>query len=529
MPNIRRTYVYVIAAASLAFLIYGLLGAGSALLEMVQGGIWGQLGYRQAIAGNGAAIIVALPLWVLHWSWAQRLAANDSAERSSGIRRLYIYAVLAALISVIGNSTFGFLDTVLTRIYSGSGVDTGGKIIQSLFELVIVGAFWAYTFKVASADRAAVGETGATATLRRWYAYGAQFVALLATLFGARTLLENVFQALFMRGVVFRPEESISQAVAVTVTGLSIWLFHRSWVERGNIADDDRQSTLRAVYTFGIIAISSLATLFSAGETLYWCLARLVGVTNPSAMAASASSALAGPIATVIIFGSGWAYFRHDLQRDESRLTAARRDEVEWLYRYLVALMALGTFVFGAELLLWNLFDEINAGNLIAPPTYFRDHISLGVTMLAVGLPIWLLFWRPRPESKERLSLSRRLYLFAALLASMLTGLVAAVWLVTLLLNVVLAGGSLLPIDIGHALSLVLMAALVALYHGKTFRRDMAFRSAISLVEPPASPKQVPDTMPIRIVVEITEASEGEVRDALLALPSGAKYTLRSA
>jgi hypothetical protein len=178
--------------------------------------------------------------------------------------------------------------------------------------------------------------------------------------------------------------------------------------------------------------------------------------------------------------------------------------------------------------LLWNLIDEVNAGNVIAPPTYFRDHMSLGISMLAVGLPVWLLFWRPNPVTDERLSLSRRLYLFAALLVAMLTGLAAAVWLASLLLNVLLAAAVLPPLDIGHALSLVLVAAAVTLYHGQTLRRDMAFRSAISLVVPPAPSVQVPDSMRIRIVVEITEATESEVRDALLALPAGANFILRS-
>jgi hypothetical protein len=299
-------------------------------------------------------------------------------------------------------------------------------------------------------------------------------------------------------------------------------------VESGELAIDGRQSTLRAVFTFSVIAISVIATLFCAGQALYWCLARLLGVTNPSAMGENAATALSGTTAMVIVFGMVWALFRHDLKQDEAESTAFRRDEVGWFYRYLITLIALGTFVFGGAMLLWNLIDELNAGDLIAPPLYFRDNISLGVTMLAVGFPVWLRCWRAQPNKDERLSLSRRLYLFAALLVSMLTGLSAAVWLATLLLNVLLGAGALSTLDVGHALSLVLVAVAVAFYHGQLLRQDNAYRSAINpAVLQPAS-EQVPSIEPMRIVVEITGASDSDVREALGALPMRSKYEILS-
>jgi hypothetical protein len=227
MANIRRTYVYLVAAASLGFLIYGLIGVGTALLDLLMGGALGQLSYRQAIAENGAAIIVALPIWVLHWRWAQKLAANDPNERSAAIRRLYVYAVLGALIWAAGQAAVDMLHGALSPIAGGSDARSiGGVLARSGWRLAVAGAFWIYLFRIANDDREAVGEVAASATLRRWYAYGTQFVALVAALIGAKVLVQTVIQALFVRSIVVRPADSTSQAVALTLTGLGIWLFH---------------------------------------------------------------------------------------------------------------------------------------------------------------------------------------------------------------------------------------------------------------------------------------------------------------
>src|SRR5688572_4508653 len=50
---------------------------------------------RDEVSRWGAAALVGLPVWVLHWRWAQQAANSDPAERVSTLRRLYIYGVLA--------------------------------------------------------------------------------------------------------------------------------------------------------------------------------------------------------------------------------------------------------------------------------------------------------------------------------------------------------------------------------------------------------------------------------------------------
>src|SRR5438445_5287658 len=56
---------------------------------------------------------------------------------------------------------------------------TTAQLGWALFVLVAV---FAFHFRVASADRAAVGEEGASSTLRRWYMYAALLLGLLTIL-----------------------------------------------------------------------------------------------------------------------------------------------------------------------------------------------------------------------------------------------------------------------------------------------------------------------------------------------------------
>jgi hypothetical protein len=55
--------------------------------------------------------------------------------------------------------------------------------------LVVAAGVWAFHRQVATSDRAAVREVGASATLRRWYIYGIAFVGLLFLLTGTQMAL----------------------------------------------------------------------------------------------------------------------------------------------------------------------------------------------------------------------------------------------------------------------------------------------------------------------------------------------------
>src|SRR5581483_9970896 len=148
---------------------------------------------------------------------------------------------------------------------------------------------------------------------------------------------------------------------------------------------------------------------------------------------------------------------------------------------------------------------------------------SLFLTLVVVGLPTWLAHWRPAPPDAERRALSRRLYLFAALLGSVLTLLGSGAYAIQRLLALLLGASTIPPwTDVEHAASLSVVALAVALYHWRVLRADGEQRATEIVETPTALP-------PGRLVVEIVGATEADVTAALTALPPSARYAFLDA
>jgi hypothetical protein len=155
------------------------------------------------------------------------------------------------------------------------------------------------------------------------------------------------------------------------------------------------------------------------------------------------------------------------------------------------------------------------------PAPEWRDHASLFITLALVGTPMWLTHWRAAADATERFALSRRLYLYGALLGSVLAILISAATLLYRLLGVLLAtsgaDSGAAVVDIGRAASVVVVAAALGLYHWRIVRADAAARQAA-----PAPTTLVPE----QFSLQIRGASEAEIRRALGGLPDGATWSV---
>src|SRR5207247_11016715 len=117
----------------------------------------------------------------------------------------------------------------------------------------------------------------------------------------------------------------------------------------------------------------------------------------------------------------------------------------------------------------WTRSGQVLNGWLARPVGEWRDKISLFITLMLVGAPMWLGHWRASPAADERYTLSRRLYLYASLLGSVLAALIAAAVFVYRLLALVLgtsdaAAGAPL-VDMRKAASVIVVAAVLRLSH----------------------------------------------------------------
>ena len=533
---LRRLYLYLVSAASLGLLAAGLALLGATALLVV---------FKDPSADNSrtqlaiytAMTLVALPVWGVHFWFAQRSAARNPYERASAIRRLYIYwaclggaiGALVALVVAGGDLLRPLIDSTSQNWLATS---------QAGWVAIVFLAIWAFHFRIAARDRAAVGETSASATLRRWYMYVALLIGLLVMLNGASSLIEVAW--LKARGSSLGNFRYIGDAAASVIAGLVVWGFHARTIAQRTLADD-RQSTLRALEGFVVAAVSITVAIVGASQILYYALAKAIGVDNPGGVGNDILGALASPASQLLVYGTAWFLMRRRLAQDARAQEAERQAGIRRLYTNLVALVSLGAWAIGAGGLLWTLAEQAEAPIIGVAAGDWKNPVSLWLTLLVVGLAVWLAHWRPAPWAADRQSLSRRLYVWAALLASVLVVLGAGVGMLAALLRQLFSARPTLAdaanLDFGHYLAVIVVAAGVGFYHWRVLRADAAARPPKLAAEPaPAvaaavvpvliSTPEVVDPNTHRYVLSVTDATEDDVHQALSSLPPHAAYKL---
>ncbi|MFI4878522.1 MAG: DUF5671 domain-containing protein, partial [Steroidobacterales bacterium] len=499
--TLRRLYLYLVSAVSLGLLAVGLALLGNTVLLFVFNDPSAQ-NSRTQLAAFTAMTAVALPVWAIHFWFARRYAMRDPYERASAIRRLYIYwaclgsavGALIALAISLGyllrtlidacrgvHATCLSLDVLILQTPAPAWLPAS----QAGWVAAVFLAIWAFHFWIAASDRAAVGEAGASATLRRWYMYVVLLVGLLVMLSGASSLIQVLW--LVAINSPLGDNLSIGTAASLAISGLVVWGFHARTVAQHHVADD-RHSTLRAVQGFIALAVSIAIALFGASQILYYALARALGVDNPGGAGNDILGALASPASLLVVYGTAWFLMRRRLAQDASAQEAERQAGIRRLYTNLASLVSLGAWAIGAGGLLWTLAEQVEAPIIGVTAGDWKNPASLWLTLLVVGAAVWLAHWRQEPWAADRHALPRRLYVWAALLASVLAALGAGVGMLAAVLRQAFSARPTLAdtanLDFGHYLAVIVVAAGVGLYHWRVLRADTAARPPKAAAEP---------------------------------------------
>jgi hypothetical protein len=236
---------------------------------------------------------------------------------------------------------------------------------------------------------------------------------------------------------------------------------------------------------------------------------------------------------------------RRRLAQDAVAQEAERQAAIRRLYTNLVALVSLGAWAIGAGGLLWTLAEQAEAPIIGVPAGDWKNPVSLWLTLLVVGAVVWLAHWRQAPWAADRQALPRRLYVWAALLASVLVILGAGVGMLAAVLRQAFSAHPALAdsanLDFGHYLGVIVVAAGVGFYHWRLLRADSAARSPSSHTDVapatvgPVVAAAVPVLIPApevadpntrRYMLSVTDATEDDVHQALSSLPPHAAYKL---
>ena len=179
-----------------------------------------------------------------------------------------------------------------------------------------------------------------------------------------------------------------------------------------------------------------------------------------------------------------WAYYggwlKRQIQSDEN---VVRRAGKQRLYDYILSALGLGASFVGVALVFSFVIDLLTSNAFWGGS--LRPRLAGALATLIVGLPLWLTTWRPLQAAAltegdmgdhARRSTIRRAYLYLALFAGVIGGMVSAVGLVYQLVNALLS--VVLPADflstVLNAAQLLILFAVLLVYHLNCMQHDNA-------------------------------------------------------
>jgi len=476
MHNIRRGYIYLACLASLQAVSWAVIS----LLRNVL--LPNAVTSLENTALQIAIIIVGLPIFLVHWLWAQRLARRDVDERESIVRRLYLYGVMSAFLGPFLPNALDLLDSLL-RLASGlsantarySGSSWSSAIIAHLSAMLVLALLWFYHWRIVQDENREIPDSGNAATVRRLFTYSFSAAGLVMTTL-AIVALSRWLMVQISSVMTITHRTGMIRELARLAVGLPLWLLFWQWAQRRFAAPDEeeRASALRKIYLYLAVFFSVLATVVDLTIVLRDILARLMGHR------ASGSGDIREALS--ILFGAVlvWAYHAYILRRDGA--VVGELASVTWvpqLYHYLVATIGLGALLIG---LAGNISLIVRA-LVITIVHQMPEEAAWFTALILAGLPVWILPWRrlqlaaTTPGSAgdaESRAVIRKIYLYFYLLLATLTVLGSGVYIVSRLLGLLLGvrqSGNLLA-DLGRAIAYSVIAVGVWLYHGFILRAD---------------------------------------------------------
>lgn len=458
MATIRRWYIFLVCAISLVSVTWAIIALIKNLLDFSTSSTIAEISFEIAV------IVIGLPIFLVHWLLAQRLAGRDTDERQAGLRRLYLYGVVAYYLGyALNNAYFLLAGSPLMRV--------PGELIA----VIVLGVLGYYHWRIVAQESKRTGEKDNLAVVRRLFVFGYSGVGLYMTSLAVIHLLRGIMQPI--GGAIIGDTDliQIRSEVARLVVGLPVWVIFWRWMERLFAGDDEEehQSALRKLYLYLIIFIAALTAVSNATMILAGGFRRLLELPP--------SGDIRVPLPIVIAMAGLWAYHAFILRSDEAAAgEAPRQAGLRRLYLYLIAAVGLAAFLAGLSGVISVLIRSLAAASM---DDSLREQLAWFTAALITGLPVWILPWRraqagalsaEAPGVDERRSIVRKIYLYFYLFVATMTVLSGMVYIVYQLLKAALGAGEAgaLVTSLGQAIAYSLIAAGVWLYHGMALRGD---------------------------------------------------------
>ena len=513
--TLRRLYYY-----GLSFVALMVAATGAILLvDYVADRLFGPRvlsGGEAQLALGLALTLVGTPIWLLHWVLAQRAIRQFPGETRALSRKVYLYLVLgvSAVLAAVGLVS-------LLRWLLGDGSFNGTHLAFPL----VWGGLWAFHWRVENFE----GQTTELArSVRRLYVYVTSLYGLGMLAAGVDIvlgqLLREAYDALFATELLLPSRETLWSdttriGVAVALVGGAYWWWHWHRVSRG-----DTESVLRQVYLY-LFAIlgGAITVVVSLSILLFGVLQWLIGepdVTGASAHFRFLPGVMAAVVTGAGVWGYHWAVVRQEAPIVVGGLLAARR-----VYRYLVAALGLGTLAVGLVILFPVVLGVLvpEARERLAGTDWWRNPLTLAITLLVVGTPLWRFYWFGAQQevmaggTEERTALSRRVFIYGVFGIAVLVTLGNLSALLFMFLRDLLEGELSTQVlqDAKWSIGMLLMAGTVSVYYWLVLQED---RRAVPAAE--EAPAVAPRVRKV-VIALASEAAQPFVRqlEARLGIP----------
>lgn len=487
MSTVRRVFFYLLTLITLGILTAGLINLLSLSFDTILARFTlAEVGdTRQQLSLGIAMVVIGGPLWFLFWGTIQRHAAKTADESGSSLRAFFLNLVLI----VSAFTTVFTLNTLLAWLMGACRADEFSPGSTAAF--IVFAAVWCYHWRVSAGERHA---TPVAETVRRWYVYILSAAGLIWLSVGIVQLFNTAFNSLpVWEGVMVGGSfwnAGTRSTVAWILTGGLVWAFYWFYMARA-----DSKSALRQVYYYLLTILGSaiaglVALTFTVYRVLYWLLGGGSDVIGYFQF-------LGWSVPTLLVAACIWFY--HRLMAEEEAATEQEHQlSARRVHLYLMSFLGLGTLIAGLIILLgipldW-IINSLQDQTIVLERGWWNNHLSLGLSMLLVAVPLWMYYWGQITAMAEgggiveRSARSRRIYLYVIIGASVVMLAADLVNIVYQVLNGMISGNLGLEAlrNTKWSLQTVFIAVPVLIYHLRIARQDQLLGA-----EAGAAPKKV--------------------------------------
>ena len=514
MLTVKRLYLYGVLGVALVLLLWGLTDLVRFVLDelaQVAGSTpaFGGQFLREELSRAVALVLVAGSIFAVHLALVRRSlrgsAAEIADERASASRATYFFLVLAGTAIATSMALFEVGDQLISMMAFG---ERSWDLVSPMGSVIVVGSAWVAHILVRRGDLRSAPARTAGDWLTRAYLYGVLFASALLASFAAAQVLTTVARRLLDLRPLWESagwwQGAISGPLAGALVVSAGWLIHWLLADRLLHAPDPmgeahRSSGTRRGYFLAVVLASAGAVLVLATMSLQNVFAEMLGAWR-SIDGSRLIEDIGGPLLMIAPFTLAWWWHIRRVSRESLALggpVAARASTRTG--RLVVATVGLAGLAAGLAWSVQLLLDAVGTSSRASlfSTAVLADGVAPALAIGLVGLVLWTPAWalsqrdRAAHAVEAATSTSRRAYLLLvsglAVIAAM-GSLAFLVWQATRLL---LESGDLH--DSSWALAILLVAAIVLIYHLWQLRSDLLVARVSDAMEPePPAPDAAP-------------------------------------